>query len=1036
MRKRIRSASVFAAIIAVFLGIGLPFRGVFAARKSAATAPIVADAVARDADNSEAARLNSIGVAYMNQQRFADAQKQFDGALKAQPDYALAKLNLGIALLSQQKSEDAKKALLEASEKLPRDPYAWYNLGLVYKDVGEQEKAIAAFQRVTEIAQSEPDAFYFIGYLNSQLQKYDDAIAAFQSALAVFPFHASAEFGLARAYQRKGETENARVHLQKFQKITSQHLGAPFGAGYGDQGKFSLAEYAKNGSLKAPAAIPVSYVAQAISTGPSSGACFFDYDGDGKPDLVLVSASENGTLRLLHNIGDGKFADKTSGSGLTLSGSGLGCAAGDFDNDGKTDLAVCMGDGVHLFHNDGAGKFSDVTKAVNIRSEKGCVGVTFADYDHDGDLDLYISNKPGDAGRNVMWRNNGNSTFTDVSAETALGTEATGAGMVTSDFNNDRAVDFILAGGAKGASVLLNPREGEFKALAGIDFAEEGLPAAVGVVSFDFDKDGWMDLALTHSGPPGISLWRNKEGKDLERVALPDLDWKSGTGIAAIDFDNDGWVDLVAVGEGANGGEIRLLRNLGAGNWTDATKDTKLDSVKLTRPLVIAAADVGGTGGVDLIVTQAEGPLLLKNHGAEKNGWMQIDLKALNDNKSAIGTKVEVFAGALYQKWEVFGASGYLGQSALPVHVGLGSEKGSEVVRLLWPTGVPQDEIRLDGRKTQVVAELDRRGSSCPVLFSWNGKEYEFIADMIGPGVVGHWIAPGERDVPDPTEYLKVSWKSVKERDGKLSFRFMEPMEETVYLDQVKLLAIDHPAAYDVFPNERFASNPPFPEFRVVASRTALPVGGGWVDKRNDVLKLLSAADRKYVTSFEELPFAGFAKLHWVELDLGNWDATKPLRLIADGYTDYFTATSMYAADQAGSKVIAPYVEAQDGAGNWKRVIEDMGFPAGLHRTMVADLTGKLPAGTRRIRIVTNLKMYWDAMRIDQTGDARDARVQNVPLANASLTFLGYPKETRLTPASDTKYSWSARSMTGPYARATGNYTRYGDVKSLLKNAD
>jgi len=232
--------------------------------------------------------------------------------------------------------------------------------------------------------------------------------------------------------------------------------------------------------------------------------------------------------------------------------------------------------------------------------------------------------------------------------------------------------------------------------------------------------------------------------------------------------------------------------------------------------------------------------------------------------------------------------------------------------------------VKLAAKKTQVVAELDRRGSSCPILFSWNGKEFEFIADMIGPGVVGHWIAPGERDVPDPTEYLKVAAKSVKERDGKLSFRFMEPMEETVYLDQVKLLAIDHPATYDVFPNERFVSNPPFPEFRVVASRGSRPPVGAWDDKGNDVLKLLSTADRKYVTGFEDLPFAGFAKLHWVELDLGKWNAAKPLRLIIDGYTDYFTATSMYAADQAGIKVIAPYVEAQDEKGNWKRVVEDM----------------------------------------------------------------------------------------------------------------
>ena len=150
-----------------------------------------------------------------------------------------------------------------------------------------------------------------------------------------------------------------------------------------------------------------------------------------------------------------------------------------------------------------------------------------------------------------------------------------------------------------------------------------------------------------------------------------------------------------------------------------------------------------------------------------------------------------------------------------------------------------------------------------------------------------------------------------------------------------------------------------------------MPPVGAWDDRGNDVLPLLAKRDRKYVTDFDELPFAGFAKLHWIELDLGEWDPRLPLRLIVDGYTDYFTATSMYAADQAGIKVIPPYVEAQDAQGKWVRVVEDMGFPAGLERTMVADLTGKIPAGTRRIRIVNNLKIYWDAIRIDQTPSSR-----------------------------------------------------------------
>jgi hypothetical protein len=269
-----------------------------------------------------------------------------------------------------------------------------------------------------------------------------------------------------------------------------------------------------------------------------------------------------------------------------------------------------------------------------------------------------------------------------------------------------------------------------------------------------------------------------------------------------------------------------------------------------------------------------------------------------------------------------------------------------------------------------------------------------------------------------------------------LSFRFMEPMEETVYLDQVRLLAIDHPADYEVFPNERFVSAPPFPEFRVIASRDARTPVGAWDDHGKDVLPLISKRDRKYVTDFEVLPFAGFAKLHWIELDLGDWDAKKLLRLILDGYTDYFTATSMYAADQAGIKVIPPYVEAQDAQGKWVRVVEDMGFPAGLERTIVADLTGKLPPGTRRIRIVNNLKIYWDAIRIDQTPENSEVRVAQVPLAKAALDFVGYPREVRLQPASDTIYSYAHRSMTGPYAHAAGNYTRYGNVYDLLSASD
>src|SRR5882672_5627848 len=204
---------------------------------------------------ADAYRFNTLGVAYMNQQRPADAQKYFEQALKADPKFAVARLNLGVSLLAQQKLELARAALETAAQQLPKDAFAWYNLGLAEKDLGEPEKGITAFQHVTEIAPNEADAYYFSGYLYSQLQKYDEAIGAFQKGLALNAFHASSEFGLARAFQRKGNAAAAREHLARFQKITTEHLGAPFGAGYGDQGRFSLAELPLNSVVDVPAAI-------------------------------------------------------------------------------------------------------------------------------------------------------------------------------------------------------------------------------------------------------------------------------------------------------------------------------------------------------------------------------------------------------------------------------------------------------------------------------------------------------------------------------------------------------------------------------------------------------------------------------------------------------------------------------------------------------------------------------------------------------------------------------------------------------------
>ena len=168
-------------------------------------------------------------------------------------------------------------------------------------------------------------------------------------------------------------------------------------------------------------------------------------------------------------------------------------------------------------------------------------------------------------------------------------------------------------------------------------------------------------------------------------------------------------------------------------------------------------ADYDGDGATDLLITQNHGPaVLLRNEGGNKNNWLRLSFKGLADNKSAIGTKVEVFAGANRQKFEIAGSSGYLGQNSTDFVVGLGQAKEADVVRMLWPSGVMQDEIQIAGMKDHSFLEMDRRGSSCPTLFAWDGTHYELVGDMLGAGVVGHWIGPDQRDIPRPTEYIKM----------------------------------------------------------------------------------------------------------------------------------------------------------------------------------------------------------------------------------------------------------------------------------------
>jgi hypothetical protein len=213
-----------------------------------------------------------------------------------------------------------------------------------------------------------------------------------------------------------------------------------------------------------------------------------------------------------------------------------------------------------------------------------------------------------------------------------------------------------------------------------------------------------------------------------------------------------------------------------------------------------------------------------------------------------------------------------------------------------------------------------------------------------------------------------------------------------------------------------------------------LPLGA-WDGVGGDVLDTLSRRDHIFASGFTTTPYDGFANLHSLTLDLGEVNAHAPLKLLMTGYVNYFSATSLYGAWQAGIKPISPYAEAQLPDGSWQRIADDVGFPAGLERTIVVDLTGKLPAGARKIRLQTNLEIFWDQVLIDNSAEA-DVHTTEVPLALATLHFRGYPKQIDLASDGDLDYDYDRVSLTGPFQRERGSYTRLGDVTTLVKGID
>src|SRR5262249_220189 len=913
-------------------------------------------------------RLNNIGVAFMEQYKHEDAVKQFKQALERDPKFAVARINLALALFYLNDSRAAVEEAREGVKLAPESPHAHYALAAALRNEKLYDEALAEFNKVLSIDPLDSTTNIQIGQLHAQKQQYPQAIAAFKRAIESEPYNATAVYSLAQALIRSGQQGEGMKTLEQFKQLQASGYKPTLGNLYGEKGRYAegvvgagdepdlVSKEAPNVRfVVADAGVNVKTSAKPLSgalgrkinkaefndqirrelVAPfSSSVNLADFDGDGRLDLFVSGVDDAGKpfVKLLRNDG-GKFSDVTEKSKLAAGNPVSGAVFGDFDNDGKTDIAIFGYQTLSLWRNNGDGSFSDVTAKSGLPANYASWAMTAAwvDADHDGDLDLFVGNFadlsqfpnkdsavfPDDfaGAENKLFRNNGNGSFTDITAQTGLGGgKNKTTAVVATDYNNQRDIDFLVVNYGSPVQLFSNQRDGSFKEIAeqaGIKFTGRAFTVAAG----DLNKDNFTDFyfpeidleADGNSGKPTPNLpalylsdgkggfKRGLDGPVVGRVPY-------GAVAQFADYDNDGLLDILvgafsSILVGRNTGEYRVMA------WAYPLPA----DMRLMENRAFASGDIDGDGAIDLIATKADGSIVaLRNEGAGKN-YVALNLTGKTSNRSAVGTKAELRSGSLRQKLEVYASSPAPAPSGLIF--GLGYRAAVDSLPLLWPAGVLQSELSVKPSATNTFEELDRKGTSCPILYAWNGSRYEFVTDFLGGCAIGA-CEPGDVwSSPDSDEYIRVTGDQLKERDGVYSILMNNQLEEVIYFDQVKLLAVDHPADVEIYPNERLMPGPPYPEFKIYATRDARPPAKALDGKGADILPLIKDVDRRYSADFENLKFKGYAKEHAITLDLGDVKNAKRVLLLMTAWIDYADSTSNMAAAQAGATITPPYLQ-------------------------------------------------------------------------------------------------------------------------------
>jgi Flp pilus assembly protein TadD len=993
--------------------------------------------VSAAASNEEAARLMNVGKAQLENRNSAKAIESFTAALNLSPDSPSTLRNLARARMLAGQDDEAFR-VLERARALEKESAATsYLAGLARARRSQFEQAVPFFEEAVCLDAFTPALRFQLANALQKAGRADAALTQFRETVRLDPLHATAHFRLAAHATQTGDPaafERHQLEFTRLRKLLGEEIRTPVAL---ERCLYTRPEAAPGPPSRPQPGIKVQFT-------DASATVFADDTARRATSAAVVDVNTDGTLQwfVVDHAGEAGLLKFSAGGKLVRSPVAVSpklpthivqCLGGDFFNDvpkgvkydpeshALTDVLLVSTNGVAMLQRTGPVSFTNVTARAGLSGVAGH-RAQWVDYDHDGDLDF----APATAGGLQLWQNNGNATFTNITQSVGLET-LPAADLASVDLDSNVAMDLLIAGGEQPSHVFINQRAGRF---ARMPEPPGPWPAARRVLADDLDNDGHPDALLLSEKGLLILFGQRAQRKSVSLAGL------RGPVMALMDFNNDGWLDVCVAGaqaDEATKGAVRLWRNGGTGEWSDVTPATSLDALELPPVRDILPADADNDGDTDLLLVTGDGRLhYLRNDGGNANRQLKLRLLGHKTNPTGLGTHVEVRAGQFRATRTV---------AALPLEIGVGERAQLDSIQTIWVNGVVDNQIEVKlPRSPLAIAERNVAAGSCPYLYAWDGQQFRFVTDLLGNSPLGLSLKRDSVLPADPDEFVVVgSAERFRPRRGAYEMDVTEELREVLYLDQARLVAVDHAPGVEVHSTDKLGPAP-FPASELWALRSLrLPVralGDDDVD-RTDAVR---AWDGVYAPPGPPLPppLRGVCEPLALTLDFGPLDAARPLVLALSGWIQYGDASVNIAASQNDTlPVIPPMLEVETRAGAWQPVDVVVGMPAGKNKTILTDLTGKLPTGARRLRLTTSFELRWDRIALFERGVPADLAQHELPLRAAALRFRGFSEIKSRAPGHPQTPAYEKVAAHPPWRRTPQGWcTRYGDVRDLVRARD